>query len=340
MKRVLVGNISEVNLNIIPFERLYNAGGDFFIDERVSRMYKRKGYDAAPKTEAEADERGVKNFNGLMSSFTRPFGKYPTDSGTIVTADIAPTRYLIGQAWRDLKKEGEVGEDELQGISPRMANVSILVPIRYKGRFHLVSQIKGKALGSGEILASPSAGNVDATYLWKCLQPQKYTDADVPKDPLTAALKGEISEEVGMDLRDLDSTSFTLAIDDGAGGINMCSIARNADLTGILHSYEGMTRRKLAGGEKLEVAALSLLKVGGIALVPIEGGRRAANEVVCFYPTSDGLTEKVEDIRTVRPYTEAIFEYLEDMDSFRFFMEKAGLGGDMIMSHLPDDIGA
>ncbi len=337
MSKVIAKNISEVRLNLIPQERMFDTEDDSRFDRRIRDRYAEK-YESAPKSQDEADAKGQTHFNGLMTSFCRPLSIY----GDVVAGDIAPTRYLLGQAWRELVKEGVIDPWEAQQTAPRMVNVSVLAPVRYKingvDKYCLISQIKGKALGSGEILASPAAGNVDAIYLWECL-PHPKAQVQVVKDPLTAALRGESKEEINLDLSHLNPSSFVAAFDDGAGGVNMACVAGNVSLDTVLEPYEKMTMRKLQEGEDLEVSALSLLKVGCITLVPIEGGRRAAKEVVCFYPTKTGLVEKIEDMRTVRPYTEAVFEYLDDMGDFRYFMDKAGLGGELILGHLPDDIG-
>ncbi len=309
MAKVCVKNIDKILLNIIPIERRFDSEGDLAIDSRVRDMYIKKGYESAPKSREEADARGIKNFNGLMSSFPR-INVYTNGKETIVAADITPTRYLIGQAARDIMKQDIYSEEEIQKMIPCMANVSVLTPIKKEGKYYLLSQIKGKAIGSGQILAAPVAGNVAAKYLNAA-------------DPLTEALKNECSEEIGMDLSYLNSTSFVCMIDDGAGGRNFASVARNANLKKILDSYESDTKRKLAKNEQLELMALSVLPVAGLALTPLEDGINGLHKITCYKPGVDGLTEVVED-RGVRPYTEAIIDYVADQENVKFLLEKAG----------------
>jgi hypothetical protein len=313
MAKVVVKNIDKILLNVIPIERRFDSEGDLAIDSRVRDMYIKKGYGSAPKSREEADIRGIKNFNGLMSSFPR-INVYTNGKETIVAADIAPTRYLIGQAARDIMKQDIYSEEEVQKMIPCMANVSVLTPIKKEGKYYLVSQIKGKAIGSGQILAAPVAGNVDAKYLNAA-------------DPLTEALKNECSEEIGMNLSYLNSTSFVCMIDDGAGGRNFASVARNAKLQEILNSYESDTKRKLAKNEQLELMALSILPVAGLALTPLENGINGLHKITCYKPSVDGLKEVVED-RGVRPYTEAVIDYIADPDAgptnVKFLLEKAG----------------
>lgn len=315
MSKILFENISEIILNIIPMERRLDSQGDFSVNDRIRDMYAKKGYDSIPKTEEEADARGLKSFNGLMSSFPR-INSYSDGKSNIVAADIAPTRYLIGQAMRDIMKDGNLSEEETRNMSPNMANISLVVPVKYDGNYYLLAQIKGKALGSGEILAAPVAGNIDAKYLYQCL-------TDPRKDPLTEALRNECSEEIGMNLSYLNSTSFICALDDGAAGINFVSVARNADLESILHSYSAFTQKKIAVKEQLELMALSLLRVGALALLPIENNRKKIQNAVCFFPTSDGLKKVTED-RIVRPYTEAVADYISKPENVRFLLDKAG----------------
>ena len=313
MAKVVVKNIDKILLNVIPIERRFDSEGDLAIDSRVRDMYIKKSYESAPKSQEEADARGIKNFNGLMSSFPR-INVYTDGKRTIVAADIAPTRYLIGQAMRDIIEHPVYNKvynkKEIQKMSPCMANVSVLTPIKKEGKYYLLSQIKGKAIGSGQILAAPVAGNVDAKYL-------------NVEDPLTEALKNECSQEIGLDLSYLNSTSFVCMIDDGAGGRNFASVARNASLQEILTSYESDTKRKLAKNEQLELMALSVLPVAGLALIPLEDGTNELHNITCYKPTVDGLKEVVED-RGVRPYTEAVIDYVADQKNVKFLLEKAG----------------
>ncbi len=197
-------------------------------------------------------------------------------------------------------------------MSPNMANVSLITPVKYKGEYFFVSQIKGKALGSGEIHVAPIAGNVDAKYIF-----QDY------KDPLTLTLKNECSEEIGLDLSYLNSTSFVCGLDDGAAGINFVSVSQNVKLDSILESYSALSKQKLIKNEELELKALSLLKISGLTLIPLENNRKEILNAICFYPSENGLIQKIEN-KTVRPYAEAISEYISKPENVTFLLEKAG----------------
>ncbi|MBI4147884.1 hypothetical protein HY490_01200 [Candidatus Woesearchaeota archaeon] len=310
MATIGIESIREIRLNVVPAERRFDSCDDLAVHEHVRDAYQSKKYDGEPKSKDEADAQGKKSFNGLMSSFSR-ICTYPSDQGTVVIADIAPTRYLISQAMRDVVKASPgLSKEEIQDMSPDMANVSLVTPVKSNNQYFLLSQIKGKALGSGEIHAALVAGNIDAGYLKS-------------KNPLAAALREECSEELGMDLSTLDHTSAVYMVDEReTGQVNFAFVARNADADRIFDAYEASTKAKLAQKESLEVMALSLLPVAGIALVPLEGAGRGVN-VRCYVPSEKGLLW-VTETRGLRPYTQATLEYLTDQKNVRFLLEKAG----------------
>ncbi|MBN2458809.1 hypothetical protein JXB28_00860 [Candidatus Woesearchaeota archaeon] len=310
MADIAIENISEVIPTPILIERTPSSKGSLKLDEKVSEMYLAKGYDTLPKTAEEAKARGAKGHNGLMSSIFN-YNIIPQDNQSLVMINIAPTRYNAGQALRDLWATGKYSLDEIKAMSPDMLNVSLQAPVKEEGEYFLPAQIKGKALGSGQVHTGLVAGNVDAKYL---LQP----------NPLTAALKEECSEELGLDLSHLDSTSFIYMVDEReTGQVNFASIARKTDLNKVLHAYEALTKAKLQKSEALEVMALTTLPIAGIALIPLESGKQGLKGIKCYKPTSSGLSISVED-REVRPYTEATIKYLQKPENVKFLLEKAG----------------
>lgn len=309
MAKIEIKNIDRILLNVLPFERRFDSQGDLAVNSLIREVYERKGYHSAPKSPEEAAARGIKNFNGLMTSSVR-ISCYCSGSETIVAADLAPARYLLGQAMRDYVKENpSLSEEEIRKLSPDLTNVSLIAPVKFRDQYFLLSQIKGKALGSGEIHAGLVAGNIDAGYLSE-------------SDPLTATLQGECSEELGMDLSYLDTTSFIFLMDEReTGQINFASVAKTTDINKVLNAYDCNTRTKLPK-EQLEVMALSMLPIGGIALVPLEKGQ-GVQDLVCFHPSLDGLKE-VKETRGVRPYTQATLDYLAQSENTKFLLEKAG----------------
>jgi len=313
MAKIGIENIAEIQLKVLKDERTYNSDS---IHELVRKIYEEKGYDSAPKSRKEADELGVKNFNGLMSSFVS-IEVTPQEVGNLVIATIAPTRYLVGQAMRDVMKEAKENNiiytpEVIVDLSPDMANVSLVAPVKINGEYFLLSQIKGRALGSGQVHTGLVAGNINAKYL-------RYDN------PLVATLQNECSEEIGMDLSSLNPSSFVYMVDEReTGQVNFAAVAQNVDLGKVLENYEKLTKPKLTEEIKLEVMALATLPVKGLVLTPLEDGSNGLKGVICYFPTKDGLEKKVED-RGVRPYTQATIDYLSKKENVKFLLEKAGI---------------
>src|SRR3989339_388319 len=309
MAQITIENIENIMLNVLPWERRFDSEGNLAIHPAVKNKYLEKGYDFMPKSRDEADARGQSSFNGLMSSFTS-IRTYTEKDRKVVVVDIAPTRYLIGQAMRDIVKTGNCNDTLIAEMSPDMANVSLIAPVKLNGNYYLLSQIKGKALGSGEVHAGLVAGNVDAKYL--------YTE-----NPLTTTLKAECSEELGLNLSYLSSSSFIFMVDEReTGQVNFACVAKNVNTDQVLTTYQTDTKNKLGKNEPLEVMALANLPIAGIALVPLENGEGVKN-ITCFKPTTIGLKSCIED-RVVRPYTQAIIEYLSRKGNIDFLLEKGG----------------
>ena len=313
MAKIGIENIAEIQLKVLKDERTYNSDS---IHELVRKIYEEKGYDSAPKSRKEADELGVKNFNGLMSSFVS-IEVTPQEVGNLVIATIAPTRYLVGQAMRDVMKEAKENNiiytpEVIVDLSPDMANVSLVAPVKINGEYFLLSQIKGRALGSGQVHTGLVAGNINAKYL-------RYDN------PLVATLQNECSEEIGMDLSSLNPSSFVYMVDEReTGQVNFAAVAQNVDLDKVLENYEKLTKPKLTEEKKLEVMGLATLPVKGLVLTPLEDGSNGLKGVICYFPTKDGLEKKVED-RGVRPYTQATIDYLSKKENVKFLLEKAGI---------------
>jgi hypothetical protein len=308
---ISIGNIDRILLNVTQLERTFDTEGPLAIHPTVAAMYVSKDYATAPCSAQEARALGQRadEFNGLKCSFYR-ITSTQKDGRTIVTADIAPTRYLFSKAMRDVVKEGDYSLADMHAMTPNMAHVSLVVPVRFNGQYHLLSQIKGKALGEGQIHAGLAAGHVEAHHLNQC-------------NPLVAALQDEVSEEIGLDLSRLDHTSFVYVVDEAElGTVNFASVAQLVDVDKVLAAYETSIRGKLPG--KLEVNGLAVLPIAGLTFVPLE---RPLDEVVCYKPTLDGLVASKEAKdwkKDLRPYTQATLEYVREPANLRSLLQKAG----------------
>lgn len=303
MEGIITGNISKIELNMIGIERKYDSEGNLAVDSLIREMYVKKEYCLTPKSTEEARVKGLKFFNGLMSSVPR-LNIYLDQFGqAIVCADVAPTRYMVGQAMRDVVNEGKFKDKAIQKMSPRMLNVSLIVPVELNNKYYLLSQIKGHTFGSGEIIAALVAGNVDAKYL---------SDTN----PLKLALSKECMEEIGANLNDIDHTPFSYLLDETkTGHINFASVSRGVDLDKFLDIYESQTKAKLFKDKKREVTGLSLL--------PIGGSDRSSGYVDCFFPTESGLVEKKEH-RDFCLYTRLLVDYLSKQKNAKSLLKTAG----------------
>jgi len=311
MASIIVSDIDELISLVFPEERTANSSGELGLDERLVKIYNEKGYDSKPKTEKEADLIGEKHFNGLQSSIPY-FSVSETNGKKIVVAHLAPTRYLFGQAMKDFTKtHPDVSQEVINEISPKMANVSLLVPVKEGKQYFLLAQIKGKAVGSGQIQAALVAGGVN------------YQDLQ-SENPFLNALKHEVSEEVGLDLSYLKPTSFLYLVDERKiGNLNFVAVAEGQRIDDILTVYESLTKKELQQGKNLEVMALSQLDIAGLSLIPVEGGHKL-EDCLSYFPSENGLTSRRES-RTVRPYTEAIVNYLkQDQKNVKTLLKRAG----------------
>lgn len=310
MARITLDRISDIDITTIPHERTLQTREEGALHSLIRDRYEEAGYGLLPKNAEEAAARGQKHFNGLTSSFPS-IRTYKSEDEVVVAADIMPTRYLVGQAARDVVAQKQLSFEQAQHISPQMANVSLLVPVKIDGEYGLLGQIKGNTLGGGQLHAALAAGNINAKYLSST-------------NPMVAALQEETSEEVGMNLSSLDSTAFVFMIDEAeTGQVNFASVARGADITNILNAYDASVRKKLGNQEKLEVAALATLPIAALAFVPLEKGNGLANTRL-YVPTANGLEERVDTV-VVRPYTQAAVEFMRAPESRTYLLEKAGL---------------
>ncbi|MFH1588982.1 MAG: hypothetical protein ABIB43_00245 [archaeon] len=308
--------IDEVQIIAFDIERTLNSKEHFKFHPKVIETYLKKGYDERPKSKEEAEKRGEKGFNGLTSSFpVMEFHK--RDNKTWFYGYINPTRYLFGEAFRDLMKEENYSKKEINAMSPNMANVSLIAPVKIDGKYFIFSQIKGDALGSGQVHAGYVAGNIAGKHVMK-----EYEEKT--ERLLINALKQETYEEAGMNLSSMDSTAPAYFVDEReTGQVNLASVVRNANVDSMLKSYEAQTIEKLLKAEKLEVNGIAMLPILGVSLIPIEGRHNVEN-IVSYRPTTNGLVKTVEN-RGIRPYTRIVLEHLaESKDNVKSLLEKAG----------------
>jgi hypothetical protein len=311
---------------IIPLEGLEDLIVEVREDEKeygefhpeIARTYVENGYDKAPKSKEERNERGLTGgWNGLNTCFEEFEVKGVNGKMTLQTK-LAKTRYLVGQAMRDYvsniegNSERTLNEKEIQELSPNLANVSLVAPYRDGDKVYVIAQIKGgDTLGGGQVHACLVAGGVAS----------KYLDSSKYENPLIAALEGECSEEINLPLENLNPSSFKFVVDEREiGNLNIGAIAQNVKLDEILEHYETYTKRKIRYGTDLEVA--------GLACIPInlEDGGLDYENVIAYIPSEEGLN-KIEnyEIQGKRPFTKALDSFLKDKVNLQYFLNSSNL---------------
>ena len=306
--------IDEIRINLIPLERTIDSDT---VDDRVRDEFLTRKYQDLPRSKEEAKARGMSRWSGLMSSFPEIRTYKVAPGRVIVSADILPTRYHIGEAFRNYQDRQEeeghpLTQDTIERISPNMANAHVMVPSKWNGQYVLLAQIKGEALGKGEVHSSVVAGNVEGRFIY------------AGEDPLIGSLKQECIEEVGLDLSYFNSTTWKYLINEkDTGQIAVVSIAREVELETVLNAYDANVRSKL-GKEKLEVDGLVPLPMAGVVVIPLEKGKGVTQgELLCYVPTPDGL-KAVNQKRVLRPITVGVLKYLENAQNRKDMLETAG----------------
>jgi hypothetical protein len=310
MANVSISNISDIKLNVIDIERTQISQGDLAMHPKLVQDYLKNQYNLKPKNKTEATARGDTNFNGLSTSFPK-ISVYQNQNGeNIVSADIVPTRFLFKQSAINLNQNKNLSLEERMGISPKLANVSLIVPVKIKGEYFLMGQVKGNAIGSGQIQGPLVAGGIDYKALHK-------------KNPLITALQQECLEEVGMDLSYLNSTSFLFMTQESeVGSVNFSSIAQGVQLDDILNCYETSVKNKLTKQE-LEVQALAKLPMQGISMIPLEKETFGMNNLEIYTPSKSGLILTKES-RKIRPLTQAVADFISEEKNKNLILERAG----------------
>ncbi len=298
---------------IYDFEREISS-----LDQRIAAIHKELGLDQLPKSKEERDARGLKGpWDGLRSSVPR-LNVYLREEGrAIVTGDLWKTRYSAGEAFRKLKEKLEkqgnpLSEEEIKYISPNMANVHLMIPTKWEGKYVLIAQIKGDALGGGQIHSSAVAGNVDGKYISR-----EYAD------PLTQSLIDQCSDELGLDLNSIKASPWKYIINEqDTGQMAFVKIAQGVGFESVLNSYRKSVEEKV-GKKKIEVAGLTPLPVSGLAIIEVEKAWKTVDKVICYFPTSEGFKEQLEQ-RELRPITVGVIKYLESQKNREAMLETAG----------------
>ena len=284
------------------------------VDPRIQTCYLDNKFDQAPKSREEADARNVKGFNALQSSCTGfEINMRDSENGSAIL-DLSPSRYLLGEAYRKLVASGTLSEADQLALHPRFLNVSAIAIVRHEGQYHLLAQVKGKALGGAQLHPALVAGGVEAKYL-------------IEADPLRAALLGQTKEETGLTQDQLRTSPWVSIVDERSlGFVNVVSCALNTDFSTVAGQFErSMTKRLQAGAQldQLEAKGIANLPIAGLSLVPLEKGP-GFQSPHCLIVTENGKLVANSDPRLVRPMFAPIARLLSQQGSLHRLIEASG----------------
>lgn len=283
----------------LPFERKYDSHGPLAIDDRTREIYE----DRFRKMPTEP---GHGRYNAMKTSM--PSIEFYRGEKTACVATIAPTRYMIGEAFRLAVEENRHSQADYEKMSPNMANVSVISFVRYKGKVYLAAQIKGNienteegVLGKGQLHAGFYAENVGDNFLDN-------------NNPLQAAIKERVEKKTGIPYEFLSPSDFIGFVDERiTGQVNCATVSKVNDLDDQLQHWD----KSIKQGKKM-IAGLALVDPEDYSLTDMVGGRRQISPVK-WYKAEKEPREMKETPFTIRPYTNAV---LNDLD---YVVERAGL---------------
>lgn len=322
MAQVILDKIDKIEPHLISLKRTCGSMDDLAYPELVKKKYIDKNYDSFPRTKKEAEELDQKHYNDIALSMVH-YNIYSDASEKILEPTFAETRYFYGQALRDLVNEGKYSYNQLKEMTPRIAHCALVVPLKVGNEYFLLSQVRGKARGRGQIISTAVSGFIGK----KSIEMYKK---DRTKNLLINALESESIKELGIDLSFFNFSPAFMMDEPEVGPCNFTYITRDANLGDILSIYEKDATERISKGEELEVAGLSLLPIKPD--FPLD-------KIICYIPNKKGELDKMnfdeyiekyienkEEIRKspFRPYTEAVIEYVADQENVKFLLEKAG----------------
>lgn len=281
--------IKKIDLTVVEGERDLAL-----VNKLLAETYTDQGYDKVPKTKEEA--KGG-SFNGEMASFTSiqicPDG--------VIEAEIMSTRYLFRDATIDIAKK--YGDYVAREVGIRMAHVSFIAVDIFEGQPVIIAQLKGDAVGKGQIHAGLVAGAITKKHL-------------ATTDPLHEALKERLREEMGLDINLLPQPpkSRLMVGEEENGFVNIVAVG-----------HMGFEEIKKSYLKSIEGKPLEKRQVSGLALIPIHNASSIKEGAQVFYPDEKGGGYWKPCKKGLRPYTNAILDFLEKPENQEWLIEQAGL---------------
>lgn len=306
MAKVKIRNILVVSFNGFTVERGCDSTGPLALHPDIVREYEERGFNSLPKSEAEMKQRGASSFNALSVSLVN-LHVYPTGQGNLVSGDLFPMRYSFTTAVQELIKSEKMSLAEATEHNPRQLNTSLLVVIKKADKFYLLCRRKGKGvLGEGQLHASLYGGRVDADLIGE-------------KNPLYAALKKHLGNEIGLDINRFPGLSPKIMVDEPDVGMVNFGFIVKSDEASIFNAY----RQSSAKNESPKVASLALLPISDLPEIHLVNGKQMIRDVLTYAPAGDELAEQIETSMEIRPYTKAIMDFVRE-SNIRYLIKAAG----------------
>jgi len=275
----------------------------------------RSKFDGLPKTKEEAALRGEKTFDGLQVSVC-PF----TD---IYSAEIAPIRYSFLRAYQELRSE-LIAKGDLSGVAalerenPYILGAAVYAVTRWRGEPCIMMQIKGNAVGAGQIHSALAAGGISM---------QEFESATSISDMLQAAAVRQASEELGLRLQGNNLGDPAIIRYEGAtGNIGIGYILQGIPGSEILDRYvECATKRKITSSDDT-AAGVVLMPTNAIAVVSLDGDVPAlSTRTEVIVTKNGGEIVTTNEPRRLRPAAQGFLAALADPKFLTLLLERSGI---------------
>ena len=287
------------------------------VGEALSEFYQsnRAEYDALPKTKEEAAERGVRGFDGLQVSVC-PFTN-------IDNAELAPIRYSFLSAYQKLREE-LLSQQDYSGVvaleqeNPYVLGAAVYAVTRFEGEPCIMMQIKGNAVGEGQIHSALSAGGISM---------KEFQNAASINAMLLAAAVRQASEELGVPLegKNLGDPAL-LRFENATGNIGIGYILSGLSGSDILDAYIQHATQRIIASSDDTASGVALMPTQGIVVVSLDHGVPALSTRKEIIVTKNGAQVVTpNDSRKLRPAGQGYLAALEDPRFLSQILERSGV---------------
>ena len=287
------------------------------VGSTLSEFYKSKiaEFDALPKTKEEAAERGGKGFDGLQVSVC-PFRD-------IYNAELAPIRYSFLSAYQQLRKELLAQQDysgvaALEKENPYILGAAVYAVTKFEGQPCIMMQIKGNAIGEGQIHSALAAGGISM---------KEFQNAKSINDMLLAAAVRQASEELGVPLQGQNlGDPALLRFENATGNIGIGYVLSGMTGSDILDAYTQHATQRVIASSDDTASGVVLMPTQGIVVVSLDDGVPALSTRKEIIITKDGAQVVApNDSRGLRPAGQGYLAALEDPRFLSQLLERSGI---------------